>query len=113
MITEKFDNALTDLHRAIVADFAAYDARGDYSDPAKVTEFAESIEFEEGRKYIKVTKKLGTQTMVWGFVMKEDDKKFLAGDILKAASWSAPARNKARGNIFTGFDIRWTGPNYL
>ena len=107
MITEKFDNALTDLHRAIVTDYAKM-AEGE-----RLTEFAESIEFEEGRKYIKVTKKLGTQTMVWGFIMKDDDKKFLAGDILKAASWSAPARNKARGNIFTGFDIRWTGPHYL
>ena len=109
MITEKFDNALTDLHRAIVTDFAKrYDETDD-----RVVAFAENIEFEEGRKYIKVTKKLGTQTMVWGFIMKDDDKKFLAGDILKAASWSAPARNKARGNIFTGFDIRWTGPHYL
>ena len=109
MITEKFDNALTDLHRAIVTDFAKrYDETDD-----RVVAFAENIEFEEGRKYIKVTKKLGTQTMVWGFIMKDDDKKFLAGDILKAASWSAPARNKARGNIFTGFDVRWTGPHYL
>ena len=27
------------------------------------------------------------ETMVWGFVQKEDDKKFRAGDILKAVGW--------------------------
>jgi hypothetical protein len=51
--------------------------------------------------------------MVWGFVMKADDAKFKAGDILKPASWSAPARNRARGNIFGDYKIQWTGPNYL
>jgi hypothetical protein len=53
--------------------------------------------------------------MVWGFIQKEDDKKFRAGDILKAASWAAPARNKARGNVLDeDFSwVRWTGPEYL
>ncbi len=54
--------------------------------------------------------------MVWGFIVKTDtDKKFRKGDILKAASWAAPARNKARGNILEGdFSwVRWTGPEYL
>ena len=77
-------------------------------------EFRRSLNIEEGRKYLKITKRLGTQTMVWGFIVKgEDDKKFAQGDILKAASWAAPARNKARGNIFDNYDVRWTGPNYL
>ena len=104
----KFEEALTELHRSIVSDYERKNLDG-----FRVVEFAESIQFEEGRKYLKVTKKLGTQTMVWGFIMKEDDKKFKKGDILKAASWSAPARNKARGNIFEEYDVRWTGPNYL
>ena len=44
-----------------------------------------------------------------------DDQKFKAGDLLKAASWAAPARNKARGNILKGDYswVRWTGPEYL
>ena len=114
----KFDNALTNLHRHIVEDFERYDIRsananGWGRNPEKVVEFAESLSFEEGRKYIKVTKKLGTQTMVWGFIMKDDDSKFKKGDILKAASWAAPARNKARGNIFGEYRIQWTGPEYL
>ena len=105
----KFNDALTNLHRAIVSDFE----RSRYSDPERVVEFAEGISFEEGRKYIKVVKKLGQQSMVWGFIMKEDDKVFQKGDILKAAGWSAPARNAARGNIFEEYVIRWTGPEYL
>ena len=77
-------------------------------------EFRESLRVEEGRKYLKVTKRLGTQTMVWGFIVKGDnDKLFRKGDILKAASWASPARNKARGNIFDDYDVRWTGPHYL
>jgi len=111
MDTNKFEDALTELHRAIVADYERKNLDG-----FRVTEFAESIEFEEGRKYIKVTKKLGNQTMVWGFIVKGDnDKLFRKGDILKAASWAAPARNKPRGNILRGdFSwVRWTGPEYL
>ena len=111
MDNNKFEDALTELHRVIVADYERKNLDG-----FRVTEFAESIEFEEGRKYIKVTKKLGNQTMVWGFIVKGDnDKLFHKGDILKAASWAAPARNKPRGNILRGdFSwVRWTGPEYL
>ncbi len=101
------------LLEVISRDFADSRARGEYGSPSDYDEFLNNLSVEEGRKYLKVTKKLGTQTMVWGFIMKEDDKKFRKGDILKAASWSAPARNKARGNIFEQYDVRWTGPNYL
>ena len=74
-------------------------------------EFERSIEIEYGRKYIKV---LAGQS-VWGFIMMADDAKFKAGDILKAAGWAQPARNKARGNILEGDYswVRWTGPEYL
>jgi len=72
--------------------------------------YCDGIEFQEGRKYIKVI----TENSVWGFIMKADDKKFKAGDILKAAGYNAPARNAARGNIFDdNYTIRWTGPLYL
>ena len=109
------ENALNKLHKAIVNDYARRCERAEYGKPEQVVEFAENLSFEYGRKYIKVVKKLGQQSMVWGFVQKEDDKKFRAGDILKAASWSAPARNKARGNILDDdFSwVRWTGPEYL
>lgn len=104
---------LNTLFETIARDFADYKARGEYGSPSDYSEFLNNLSVEEGRKYLKITKKLGSQTMVWGFIMKEDDGKFRKGDILKAASWSAPARNKARGNIFEQYDVRWTGPNYL
>ena len=48
------------------------------------------------------------------FIVKEDFKHFKKGDVLKASSWSAPALNRARGNIFDGmYPIEWTGPLYL
>jgi hypothetical protein len=78
--------------------------------------FSEGLGFTEGKKYIKIVKHINTkyQSCVWGFVVNtDDDKKFKKGDILKAAGWNAPARNSARGNIFSSYHIRWTGPNYL
>ncbi len=77
--------------------------------------FAEGISVEYGKKYIKIVKTLGSQRMVWGFIVGVDnDKKFKLGDILKPAGWKAPARNAARGNILDGgYPINWTGPLYL
>lgn len=75
-----------------------------------VKEFENGFEVSEGVKYIKIKQKRGG---VWGFVVKNDDAKFKAGDILKAAGYNSPARNKARGNVMDGFSIQWTGPKYL
>ena len=109
------DNAINELFKHIGDDYARSRSGSEYFDPESVGEFIDNLLVEEGRKYLKITKKLGNQTMVWGFIVKQDDKKFRAGDILKAASWAAPARNKARGNILDGdFSmVRWTGPEYL
>ena len=68
-------------------------------------EFADGIEIREGKKYYKV---IGHRS-VHSFIVKQDDAKFRKGDILKAASWAAPATNFARGNILEDFEIRWTG----
>ena len=62
-------------------------------------------EVKEGKKYIKIIRGTGVHC----FIVKEDDTKFNKGDILKSASWSTPAKNKARGNVLTGFIIQWTG----
>ena len=77
-----------------------------------IAEFNEKITYKVGTKYIKVFTEGGS---VWGFVVNTDkDKKFRKGDILKAAGYAAPARNKARGNILDGgYTINWTGPLYL
>lgn len=74
-------------------------------------EFAEKIHHTEGKKYIKIINGGG----VWGFVVNtHDDKKFNYGDVLKAAGWSTPARNAARGSVFNDdYKPHWTGPDYL
>ena len=87
----KSDGELSDVNRRMIAEFDA------------------TLSVNEGKKYIKVVK----DNSVWGFVVKEDTAKFKRGDILKAASWASPATNKARGNVFDGYRINWTGPNYL
>ena len=109
------DNAINELFKHIGDDYLRVRSRSEYFDPKDVEEFFNNLHVEEGRKYLKIVKQLGNQKMVWGFIVKKDDKKFRAGDILKAASWSAPARNKARGNILDDdFSwVRWTGPEYL
>jgi len=80
-----------------------------------IDNFVDNVTYNEGKKYIKILKKLGAQTMVWGFIVNVDnDAKFRKGDILMAAGFNAPARNKPRGNVLDGeYTIRWTGPEYL
>ena len=73
-----------------------------------------------GRKFIKVVKGSSPgQRSVWGFVAKVDGVHkgvpMLKGDILKAATWRAPAKH-SRGSIFDSEmhkSFSWTGPNYL
>ena len=74
-------------------------------------DFADGWVVKEGKKYIKIM----SSRSVWGFVVNVDnDKKFKKGDVLMAAGWAGPARNKARGNVLEGgFGIEWTGPRYL
>ena len=60
-----------------------------------------------GRKYAKLLSNNGGAA--WAFI------DMATGDLLKAASWSAPAKH-ARGNIATaayGSNYVWTGPRYL
>jgi hypothetical protein len=73
----------------------------------RIAEFKKSIRIEEGKKFIKVIK----DTSVHSFIVIADDGKFKRGDILKAASWRAPAKNFARGNILNNnyANISWTG----
>lgn len=64
-----------------------------------------------GSKYIKVISNGSVSAFI---VNTKNDKKFRYGDILKAASWKAPARNAARGNVLEGnYNINWTGACYL
>jgi len=71
--------------------------------------FNAELHIKEGKKYIKVI----SGTSVHSFIAKEDDSQFKRGDILMASGWNAPAKNKARGNIFESYHISWLGADYL
>ncbi|SVB70485.1 uncharacterized protein METZ01_LOCUS223339 [marine metagenome] len=78
-----------------------------WSDPTpRIKEFADALELKFGKKYIKILSGGSAHSFI---VSTEKDAKFKKGDILMAASWSAPARNFPRGNIFDDYKIRWTG----
>ena len=111
--------AIENLINAIVDDYRLWTLGTEYGkkdyDRAieRVKEFADGISVKEGSKYTKILKDNGSS--IWGFVVAVNtDKKFRKGDILMAAGFSAPARNKPRGNILDNdFDVNWTGPRYL
>lgn len=67
--------------------------------------------YEFHRKYVHIISKDDNQRSSHSWVMINDDKKFKAGDILKSASWKAPARNFSRGNVLCGGfkHIQWAG----
>lgn len=115
------EKQILELMNHIAHDYAAWKSRGEYGKDTDYEDFLRSLSIDEGRKYYKVVSNNLGQETVWGFVVKEDEplkdgkSNFKAGDILKAASWASPARNKPRGNIIQGdFSwVRWTGPEYL
>ena len=66
-----------------------------------------NIRIETGKAYIKIIK----EDSVHSFIVLQDNDKFKAGDILKAASWRSPAKNFSRGNVIEGrfVGIEWSG----
>ena len=119
----KMSNAIKDVVKVMKSDYHRFwlradsvAAKGTLSDFAKaqLDGFEDSIEVKVGPKYIKIIRNDG-QSMVWGFIVNTDsDDDFKRGDILKPAGWAAPARNKARGNVFSDLSwVQWTGPAYL
>ena len=108
------NNEINSYLNYIFEDYKTWSRPGDAYDEVSrsvrermTKEFANKLTFKEGSKYIKVI----SGSSVHSFIVKEDGKKFKKGDILKAASWNAPATNFARGNILT-FNygtVRWPG----
>ena len=102
-----FDEAMDNLLVKIQENYQNW---GGYSKDKKL-----DLSLKVGRKFIKVV----NGTSVWGFVAKVDGVHkglpMLKGDILKAATWRAPAKH-SRGSIFDSEmhkSFSWTGPNYL
>ncbi len=98
----------------IVADYDRWTNQSIAQDPITkrireqmFNEFKTKIRVDEGSKFIKVV----TNGSCHSFIVKQDTGKFKRGDILKAASWRAPAKNFSRGNVLTGnfSNVRWTG----
>ena len=106
MITDpKMHDAISQLVSAIYEDYNRWVAGRDFTE-------SKPVEVKFGSKYIKLIR----DRSVWGFVVNtESDSKFKRGDILMAAGWAAPARNKARGNVLDGdlSWVQWTGPKYI
>ena len=78
-------------------------------------DFNKGLNVTEGSRYFRIISTTITgQLRCCGFIVKEGHKKFKEGDLLRAASFNAPARNFARGNLYDAVSlqtghIRWTG----
>ena len=91
---------------------ASYNARG-YSRPDRQL----TVEFDMGSKFIKViighTGDTSRSSHSFIVIGEYQTKKatFKHGDILKSASWRAPAKNFSRGNIMENSygSISWAG----
>ena len=102
---------LGNMYDAMVADYANFMVPDDDNRKKMNDDYANGLAYTFGRKYIKM---IGNGSVKAFIVNTDNDKKFKKGDILKPAGYNAPARNKARGNIFDGnYPINWTGPLYL
>ena len=109
------DEGIKNMMNTAKMDYEMWSMRSDkgiLSDYSKreIDEWDSKVKVMQGKKFIKVIKENG----VFAFVMKEDSGRFKKGDVLKPASWRAPALNQARGNVLRGnYPIEWTGPLYL
>jgi hypothetical protein len=108
-MTKKMTDAVANLHEAMKADYNRFMVGDDPIKNEMREEYADSLSYKAGSKYIAIKTGGGAHSFI---VNTDTDKKFSYGDILKAASWKAPSRNFARGNIFVNEDlsnIAWTG----
>ena len=123
-MVEKLASGCDEMLDAMRRDYKDWSDRSNARNPERVRdefgetvsdrmyrEYASSLQYSMGKKYIKITDGRSVKASV---VACTDDKKFQFGDILKPAGWKTPARNFARGNIFDSEDrrfarVRWTG----
>ena len=108
----KYDESVENLLIEIGNSYANWGANG--MPEERVVRFREGLSIKPGIKFDKVLE----NNRVWGFIAKKagvfKGQTYECGDVFKAASWNAPALNRARGNVFEGlYPMQWTGPLYL
>ena len=107
-VTDKSTTILEGIGKMIDAMVLDY-SKGNTNE-RMFNEYKDGFKTIVGQKFIKITNNNGVKA----FVVKADGGRFKMGDILKPASWRAPAKNRARGNVLEGnYAIQWTGPLYL
>ena len=107
-VTDKSETLLAGIGKMIDAMVLDY-SKGNTNE-RMFNEYKDGFKSIVGQKFIKITNGNGVKA----FIVKQDNGKFKMGDILKPASWRAPAKNSARGNVLEGgYAIQWTGPLYL
>jgi hypothetical protein len=105
---QKAVDAMQQSYINLYKDSEASRTRKEFADE-QVHKFISTTRITVGRNYTKVS----ADGSVKFFVVNKPTKGFKVGDVLKAATWRAPATNFARGNVCEGkFDITWTGVRY-
>ena len=98
-------NEIEKVLEAMREDYCRWSRAGSSGSSEIKTEMEEDycngLTVTEGSRYYKIVSETRGSKSVQGFVVKAGDKKFLEGDLLKAAGWAAPARNFPRGNVLT------------
>ena len=107
-VTDKSETLLAGIGKMIDAMVLDYGRKN--NNEKMFNEYKDGFKSIVGQKFVKVI----NNNSVKAFIVKADDGKFKMGDILKPASWRAPAKNSPRGNVLSGnYTIQWTGPLYL
>jgi len=100
------DMALTEYMDKIQASYDKFNKpyeKSAYPNPNKQL----NITFVRGSKFFKCV----VNGSAHSFICRKAHDKWAVGDVLKAASWAAPAKNFARGNVLTQdyATLSWTG----